>query len=42
MDKCNAVELNVAMEEISMVMLLMGKPPNGSGRINDKQLLIYL
>ncbi len=24
MAKCNAVELNVAMEEISMVMMLMG------------------
>lgn len=42
MTKCNAFELNIAMEEIYMVMLLMGKPLNGSGRLNDKYLIIYL
>ncbi len=36
MAKCNEFELNIAMEKISMVMLLMGKPLNGSGRLNDK------
>ncbi len=35
MAKCNAVKLNIAMEEISIVMLLMGTL-NGSSVINDK------